>query len=333
MNEQLKFSWGHIIAFVAIILISYVTFVGDTYLTDGDFSHATMVMVGVDLLLLLWCLTAQYAKATTRHFARWIRVERFFVFTAPLVFIFLTMTTYSHFWTVHSKDEAIVKEFTEAINASRQMFTDYDVYAEARMDDYQDELQKAFPNPDQLHIREAHAKVLELQLCSQNYDSLRTVALEWIDKANQGASTWNVFLLANKEEIKDAVRSWNQQLTQFSTAQLEYEATDSEFKTFMESSVSLSKVEQGLEALSAKYTTTDFPNIPAILSAMLLFVSLCLPYLLQERHTKSMYSLLGKKRRTSYNNNYSDTDNFTSSSSASSSSSVVSSDDTDVFTI
>ena len=62
MFEQLKFSWGHIIAFVAIILISYVTFVGDTYLTDGDFSHATMVMAGVDLLLLLWCLIAQYAK-------------------------------------------------------------------------------------------------------------------------------------------------------------------------------------------------------------------------------------------------------------------------------
>ena len=331
MFEQLKFSWGHIIAFVAIILISYVTFVGDTYLTDGDFSHATMVMAGVDLLLLLWCLIAQYAKATTRHFARWIRVERFFVFTVPWVFIILMMTAYSHFLTLYSKDEAIVKEFTEAINASRQIFTDYDVYAEARMADYQDELQKAFPNPDQLHIRDARAKVLELQLCSQNYDSLRTVALEWIDKANQGASTWNVFLLANKEEIKDAVRSWNQQLTQFSTAQLEYEATDSEFKTFMESSVSLNKVEQGLEALSAKYTTTDLPNISAILSALLLFVSLCLPYLIQDRHPKSMYSLLRMKRQTSYNNYYSDTDNSTSSSSASPSD--VSSDDTDVFTI
>jgi hypothetical protein len=28
MNEQLKFSWGHIIAFLALIIISYISFVG-----------------------------------------------------------------------------------------------------------------------------------------------------------------------------------------------------------------------------------------------------------------------------------------------------------------
>ena len=26
MNEQLKFSWGHIIAFLALIVLSYITF-------------------------------------------------------------------------------------------------------------------------------------------------------------------------------------------------------------------------------------------------------------------------------------------------------------------
>ena len=29
MNEQLKFSWGHIIAFLALIVLSYITFVGE----------------------------------------------------------------------------------------------------------------------------------------------------------------------------------------------------------------------------------------------------------------------------------------------------------------
>ena len=41
MNEQLKFSWGHIIAFLALIIISYISFVGVTYMTDGDFTKAS----------------------------------------------------------------------------------------------------------------------------------------------------------------------------------------------------------------------------------------------------------------------------------------------------
>lgn len=50
MNEQLKFSWGHIIAFLALIVLSYITFVGVTYMTDGDFTKASIAMVVVDIV-------------------------------------------------------------------------------------------------------------------------------------------------------------------------------------------------------------------------------------------------------------------------------------------
>ena len=47
MDEQLKFSWGHIIAFLALIFISYITFVGEVYKTDGDFTKAAITMVAL----------------------------------------------------------------------------------------------------------------------------------------------------------------------------------------------------------------------------------------------------------------------------------------------
>ena len=43
MDEQLKFSWGHIIAFLALIFISYITFVGVVYRTDGDLDRKSVV--------------------------------------------------------------------------------------------------------------------------------------------------------------------------------------------------------------------------------------------------------------------------------------------------
>lgn len=57
-NETLKFSWGHIIAFVALIFISYVTYMGDFYSNGGDFSAAAIKVFIIDTILLI-LLSAQ----------------------------------------------------------------------------------------------------------------------------------------------------------------------------------------------------------------------------------------------------------------------------------
>lgn len=89
MNTKLKFSWAHIIAFLAIIFISYITFVGITYLTDGSFCVATLGMLVIDALLLLFFIGAQAMKGTDSKFATRIKKERFFVFGSPLFLPYL----------------------------------------------------------------------------------------------------------------------------------------------------------------------------------------------------------------------------------------------------
>ena len=103
MNEQLKFSWGHIIAFLALIVLSYITFVGVTYMTDGDFTTASIAMVVVDIVLFVFFIGAQIMKATTKKFAKRIWVERVFIFGSPIVFL-LCMLPFYHFGTVQSQD-------------------------------------------------------------------------------------------------------------------------------------------------------------------------------------------------------------------------------------
>ena len=127
MNEKLQFSWGHIIAFIALIAVSYISFVGFTYLTNGDFTFALLGMGLTDIVFILFFIGAQQMKASGVKMKRKIIWERIFIFGSPIIFI-AGMISMSHFWTVRSQNDAIVKTFKNAINSSRQLFSDYEEY-------------------------------------------------------------------------------------------------------------------------------------------------------------------------------------------------------------
>lgn len=312
MNEQLKFSWGHIIAFLAIIVLSYITFVGVTYKTNGDFTHATTIMFLVDIILFMIFIGAQMLKATTRKFARRIWIERVCVFGSPIVF-FLSMFPYYHFSTVHSRNDEIVKNFTDAISASKQMFSDYQLYSDERISKYEHLLTRVINNysihPDEFSscgfsvgkekIQKANmVKALRLQLLSENYDSLKNEATTWIESASKGASTWNVFLLGNTKQIKSAIHMWNSQLSDFAEHIMNNEEFNgyNEVVRFREVSPSLSSVDEGLDGLTSKFVDSDFPPFGSIIGSIALYFALLFPYILQDRHTKSQYRLLGMEK-------------------------------------
>ena len=315
MNEQLKFSWGHIIAFLALIVLSYITFVGVTYKTDGDFTKAAIAMVVVDVVLFVFFLGAQMIKATTHKFAKRIWVERILVFGSPIVFL-LCLMPYFHFGTVQSQDEKIVKHFTDAISASKQMFADYDNYSMERISNYDHMLDRVITNksihPDVFascgfsngkeEIQKGNmVKALRLQLISENYDSLKTEATKWIESSSNGATTWNVFLLGNTKEIKTAIHDWNAQLRGFAAHKMNNEEFNgySVVKPFEKVNGSLNSVDIGLDGLTAMFTKSSFPPLGSILGAVVLYFALLFPYFLQDRHTKSQFRLLGMEKGAS----------------------------------
>ena len=147
MNEHLKFSWGHIIAFIALITIGYITFMGVTYYTDGDFLSASIYMVCVFILLFAVFIGAQFLKATHRKFSRRIWFERILVFSSPIIYIF-ALIPFSHFWTVQKNDKEIVSKFSQSIEASRQLFYDYDDYSSKRITQYEAQLNNVIFSKD-----------------------------------------------------------------------------------------------------------------------------------------------------------------------------------------
>lgn len=327
MNEKLKFSWGHIIAFLAIIAVGYVTFMGLTYLTDGNFTYALIGTGATMIVYLIVFIGAQWLKGAMHKMNRKIIWERILLLGSPLVFV-AGMIFMSHFWTVQSKNDEVVKSFTSSIKNARGLFTDYETYSRKRIDDYSKGLDvivaQAATNPKRYSDagfsagkekfqKENMVETLRLQLLSQNYDSLQVVANAWIEDASQGASTWNIFLLGNTREIKEALNNWENQLRAFSAKELSNERLASEALLASQSaaegddatpaavahftSQGAQTAIAGITSLGKVYTTQDSPTLRAILFGLIIYAMLLFPYFLQDRDNKSPYKNIFAKRK------------------------------------
>lgn len=298
MNEKLKFSWGHIFAFVALILIAYMTFVGASYYMDGKykFLNSGFIALAVFVLLFVIFIGAQQVKGVEHKFDKHIKWERFLVFSSPIFFVLL-MLPFSHAWTVYGRQGEIMANFSESCRESKQMFTEYEVYADRRIKkaDYtlgEDELES--------WQRKNRLDALTLTIMPANYDSIKNDAIGWLSSASTGTSTWNVFLLGNVAKIENAVDSWHSYLTELSKKDFMFENEAEHFDT---DSKFLDSAKAGISKLPNLYMDLGF-NFWTILWAVLLYFMLAVPYIIQERHTKAEghYGLLMFKRRDKASN-------------------------------
>jgi len=309
-NQTLKFSWGHIIAFVALVFISYVTYMGDFYSNGGDFMSSAIKVCIIDVAIILTFIGAQIFKGTDEKFDRSIIIERTLICLCPLVFM-LAMIPYNHFWSVFSSKEQIEPKFTSAIEKSRQMFSNYDNYSRERIATYSGTLSSIIANKatnrdayldagfndfnDEV-VKDNYITTLRLQLLSQNTDSLRNSAMKWIDEANQGASVWNAFLVGNIEMISEAIEDWNQQLYEVSVPILSNENIDSSHKVvpFDPDKGSFKVANEDLAGLRNLFVNQGGISMYTIISSFFLFLMLIFPYFLQKRNTRAtgIYSLI-----------------------------------------
>lgn len=314
MYKRLKFSWAHIVAFLALIFIGYVSFVGLTYMIDDGFEKPALLMLGILLVLTIWFIGAQQLKGVDNNFpyGKCIWWERLFVFTSPIILI-VCLIPFNHAFNVAGRSQEIESTFNDAINSSRSMFEDYDVYVQRRITNYQEFLTRVKDNKDiqptvysELGFKgdkdnnriNTEVQILRRQLTA-NYDSLKTEALDWIDRVDQTTSVWNVFLIGNIEEIKSAIVDWRFQMENFSKVilQTERQNVDEKVVPFDVDEKSVNLVMSQLDSLSKIYYDTDNEgiNATAVIIGVILFLLLLFPYFLQERDGRSTFTLFGRR--------------------------------------
>ena len=305
-NQTLKFSWGHIIAFVALVFISYVTYMGEFYKNGGDFMSSAIKVLLVDIALLVTFIGAQIYKGTDEKFDRSILIERILICLCPIVFLW-AMLPYNHFWTVYSSRDKIESGFSSSIEKSKKMFENYELYTTERISSYDKLLQNAIVNKENdkasyfkagfkgtndVTMKQIYMETLKLQLQSQNIDSLKNSATKWIDDANQGATVWNAFLIGNIDKISDAIEGWNKVLVEVSKPILSNESNST--KSFDADMASCNAVKSELKDLQSMYTQSAGISLNTIWTGLILFWMLMFPYFLQKRNTRAtgLYSLL-----------------------------------------
>ena len=284
INEKLKFSWGHIIAFVAMIVISYFSFLGLTYLTDGNFIFTGIGVVIVDVIIAAAFIGAQVLKGTDHKFKKRVVIERTLVAVAPLVLIAM-MYPACHFWKVYGHRTQIEDKFYSSVTSIKDMFSNYEAYAEERCNSYSQTVNRG--TGTQVN-KQDRILALSLQLKDENYTNLRDEAIGWIEKA-KGATVWNVFLIANIKTIKKAIVTWNEQLVSFSEKRMSNEPET--VSNFDSDSASLNQIISNLDGIKNEYSIKGAPTLNAIIMLLLCYLFLMFPYVIQQRNTKSQYHL------------------------------------------
>ena len=288
INETLKFSWGHIVAFVAMIFISYVSFMGMIYLTDGDFLFAGLGIVVINLAIILFFILPQILKGTERKFKRRVIWERVLVFAAPIAFIVI-MNPYAHFWSVLENRRQVEELFSQSVKTSKGMFVAYEEYANNRLAAYEQKLAHDKVRPV---YRSNATEALRLQILGDNYVALKESAIEWIGRASE-ATVWNAFMLGNIKTIEDALESWNHSLSAFSSKIMADEPAGVE--PFSSSDPSVILANDTLKELREVYTARGGTNMLGIGVGIVLYWLLMFPYFLQRRNTKSTVRLVGSE--------------------------------------
>lgn len=293
MNNRLIFSWGHIVAIISWIIMGYIIFMGMVYYTKGNFSQSVIV-TGVLLIFLLFTfLLIQQLKATDGNFSKNIKYERFLLILSILFFV-VSMIPFSHFWNIHDKKEQISDAITEAIFSSKQMFDNYDKYANERVNNYE----QYISNTEKDEIKkQVMVETLKTQMLSSNNEALKTSATKWIDNASQNASVWNIFLTGNIDNIKSIVGVWHDELDKLGS-RLSNEPESASFSEKYPITLLYNKYDKVSESFS---NISFMPNINATVLGILLYIMLIFPYIIQDRHTKSTYRIIGKDRKKQIN--------------------------------
>lgn len=292
-NQTFKFSFAHIISFVAMLLIGYGVFMGLCYWWGGEFYKALGAALGAMAVILGGIYFMQMLKAAERDFDKKLRRERAVVGLFVLVCLGLFLP-YNHFWLVHSQSDVLEAKFTGALDRGKEMFNSYDSYADTRQEAYRqhldtlarDGIRTAYSSyGDDKTVFPILQSAAHMRLLPSNYDALRSEAEKWIDESLAGFSPFNVHLLGNLDEIERAIGNWHSTLSSYANYRLVAEADP--VQGFDPSSAYFTASKQQLEEIRRVCTEASGVSIIAILTGLILFALLSLPYHLQGRHTKA----------------------------------------------
>jgi len=294
MNQS-KFSLADLLTVLGALGFGFFCFLSLNFLSLGETAPSVVWAAALSLLLGGLALGAKLLKKTSCNFKTCIIWEWILLFLF-VGLAFVSVFPFSHFFVVSEQKEAIQSKVIANIEQAEGLFDDYESYANNRLNIYKSRLNSVVAaksvNPgeyreygfidgtdDNTQV-ENKMFILNTQLYPSNYEDMKELYSDWLARSKATIKYWKpIGIITVMNEVERNCTSKKNELKQFSTFRAQGEtASDFDYSlTF--------------DDVTGKITELDIPTSLSIIYATGLYVLMLLPWIIQKRDIKNLYSL------------------------------------------
>lgn len=211
MNQS-KFSLADVLSVLAAMTFGFVCFLSINFLTLGDTTSAAIIAFIIAFILGGLALGAKLLKRTRKNFKTSLFFELFFLLCFSAV-AFILVLPFSHFFSVYDKKEEMQDKLLTNFSVSNNIFTEYEVYANNRIDKYSSLLNTVVEaggvNPDEFikfgfesgfdpKIQvESRKNTLKKVLFPPNYTEIKNNFFNWLSNSRAKFEIWSPIAIVN----------------------------------------------------------------------------------------------------------------------------------------
>lgn len=281
MIGQKRFNWAMVLALLAVLVFSYIAFLGMLYHETTSSKTPVWIAIGILVIVSLCCFGMCYGKAERNKFLG--KSVQIALGTVIFVVLVLAAIPFTNFLDVLGKSEDIKENVEEVFDYASNLDNRYAEYANSRIKDYENILspEEEISGDSFLTTRSKNEYDYVISVKSQ---ALRRIILpesrrsivegrqQWLDNSKE-MSLWNVATPDNLRKLRSVVSSWIDEYRTLSSNGFE----DESFEPFIEKEFSTS-----IDTCTAQFTHYHFPSIIAILITFIVFGIILLPYFLTD---------------------------------------------------
>ena len=290
--EKAKFSFAWVIALIALIAFSYISFMGLVYWQLFSVGLCALFTLFIDALIVLCILIMCKAKRS-----RWLRIGLLGQVLFGLVALMLLLAAsvmFAHFTRIISRQEEIQSTYAAAIEDAQTLDENYDQYIKERCMAYSGELSSLNPASAEYNalfsnsialgfskdevIYKCVSNLEKLLEGNQESENLMGKRDQWLKTGT--ASVWNLSLPANIRDFSTSVNQWIDNYTGLSMKSYTGETNVVPFED--------NSFNKKMNALNAICTTIERPSLLAIILAIVCYFLILLPWIITPKNMASV---------------------------------------------
>ena len=290
--EKARFNFAWVLAIIALIAYSYVSFMGLVYWQVFNTFTSAVIILAIDALIIACVVMMCKAKHT-----RWLRLGitgQILFGLIALVLLLGSSVMFSHFTRIVNQRDLLSATYQAAIDDASSLDDKYQEYVRNRCGNYEENLGLLQPSSKEYKLLFTNSLALGISKkdiiskCSTTLSNMLRGSNEngdllskretWLKNAS--ASVWNLNLPRNIRDVGSSVNQWIQNYQELSSVQYTGEIDIAPFED-----ISFNNNAKKLQDIC---TVISAPTILGILLAILCFVLILLPWIITPKNIASL---------------------------------------------